>query len=139
MNVRNCRNCGRIFNYVAGPALCPHCREELEKKFQQVKEYIENHKGVGIQEVAEECDVSPNQIHQWLREERLELVEGSGISLQCESCGAPITSGRLCEKCKREVTSGFQDVLKGSRENKPEPHRAGPDRDNPRMRYLERN
>ena len=62
MNVRNCRGCGRIFNYLAGPHLCPVCREKLEEKFQEVKEYIKQNKGVGIPEVAESCDVDINQI-----------------------------------------------------------------------------
>ena len=43
MNVRNCRKCGRIFNYVVGPILCPHCVEEQEKVFQVVKEYVMDH------------------------------------------------------------------------------------------------
>ena len=43
MNVRNCRGCGRIFNYVTGPFLCIKCREEMEVKFQEVKEYIRQH------------------------------------------------------------------------------------------------
>lgn len=89
MNIRNCRMCGHIFNYVAGPILCPHCREKMEAKFQEVKEYIRANPGVGIQDVAENCDVEPSQIQQWLREERLELTEGSAIYLQCEKCGAP--------------------------------------------------
>ena len=55
MNVRNCRNCGRIFNYVAGVAICPACREKLEQKFQEVKDYIREHKGVGINEVFGDC------------------------------------------------------------------------------------
>ena len=95
--------CGHIFNYVAGPILCPHCREKMEAKFQEVKEYIRSNPGVGIQDVAENCDVEPSQIQQWLREERLELTEGSAIYLQCEKCGAPIRSGRFCEKCKYEM------------------------------------
>ena len=90
MNIRNCRMCGHIFNYVAGPILCPHCREKMEAKFQEVKEYIRANPGVGIQDVAENCDVEPSQIQQWLREERLELTEGSAIYLQCEKCGAKL-------------------------------------------------
>ena len=54
MNIRNCRMCGHIFNYVAGPILCPHCREKMEAKFQEVKEYIRANPGVGIQDVAVE-------------------------------------------------------------------------------------
>ena len=76
--------CGHIFNYVAGPFLCPHCREKMEAKFQEVKEYIRNNPGVSIQDVSENCDVEPSQIQQWLREERLELTEGSSILLNCD-------------------------------------------------------
>ena len=111
MNIRNCRMCGHIFNYVAGPILCPHCREKMEAKFQEVKEYIRANPGVGIQDVAENCDVEPSQIQQWLREGRLELTEGSAIYLQCEKCGAPIRSGRFCEKCKYEMSMDLQSVL----------------------------
>lgn len=139
MNVRNCRSCGRIFNYVLGPIVCPACRDELEAKFHEVKEYIREHRGVGIQQVSEACDVSTNQIHQWLREERLELVEGSSISLGCEKCGVSISSGRFCEKCKKEMTSGFNDVLRSAKGAEPqEKVKSTRDLDNPKMRYLER-
>lgn len=134
MNVRNCRKCGRIFNYVVGPHICPACREALEAKFQEVKEYIRQHKGVGISEVSEACDVEVSQIHQWLREERLEVTEDSAIQLVCENCGALIRSGRFCEKCKNSMTQGFQSVLD---ENAPKPVlRKEPEKDNPRMRFL---
>ena len=74
MNVRNCRKCGRLFNYISGPSWCPACREQMEVKFQEVKEYIRENPGVGIKQVSEACDVEPAQINQWLREERLELL-----------------------------------------------------------------
>ena len=41
MNVRNCRKCGTIFNYVMGPIVCPACREALEEKFKEVNEAYE--------------------------------------------------------------------------------------------------
>ena len=40
MNVKNCRNCGKLFNYIAGPNICPACKEEIEKKFQLFRENI---------------------------------------------------------------------------------------------------
>ena len=135
MNVRNCRKCGRIFNYVAGPILCPRCREEMEAKFQEVKEYIRSNPGSGISEVSEACDVPTSQIQQWLREERLELTENSAILLSCESCGAPIRSGKYCERCKYEMTMGFRAVMDGQKP-KEQPARPRDPRDNPRMRYL---
>ena len=68
MDVRNCRKCGKLFNYVMGPITCPQCRDKLEEKFQEVKAYVFDHEGCDIQEVSEACDVTPQQIKQWLRE-----------------------------------------------------------------------
>lgn len=137
MNVRNCRKCGRIFNYVAGNILCPRCREEMEKKFQEVKSYIRENPGVGVQDVSEACDVDRNQIYQWLREERLELAEGSMITLTCESCGKPIYSGKYCENCKRTLAMDMRQAISKPRTEEPERKKFTPDASS-RMRYLER-
>ncbi len=135
MNVRNCKTCGRLFNYISGPRTCPSCREALEAKFQEVKEYIRNHRGAGIAEVAEACEVEPQQIHQWLREDRLEVTEDSAIQLTCENCGAPIRSGRFCEKCKNDVSQGFKTIL-DEHAPKPAPMKKKNDKENPKMRFL---
>lgn len=55
MNVRNCRKCGRVFNYVVGPVICQQCKEELEKKFQEVKNYVRENPGANIMEASEAC------------------------------------------------------------------------------------
>lgn len=136
MNVRNCRGCGRIFNYVAGPFLCLKCREEMEAKFQEVKEFIRSNPGVGINEVSVACDVPTSQIQQWLREERLEVTENSPIFLSCDGCGANIRSGKYCEKCKVTMTSGFKQVLNEYRPQQNGTSNRVDPRDNPRMRYL---
>lgn len=115
MNVRNCKLCGRIFNYVVGPIYCPACKEGMEAKFQEVKEYVREHRGVSMTEVAEACDVEVAQIRQWLREDRLEVTQDSALFLNCEKCGKAIRSGRFCEKCKNEVTQGFKDIISSSR------------------------
>ena len=98
MNVRNCRRCGKLFNYVSGAPICMQCREAMVQKFQEVKKYIQDNVHSTIPEVAEACDVSQQQIYQWLREERLELAEGTGMALFCENCGAAIQTGRFCNK-----------------------------------------
>lgn len=134
MNVRNCKSCGRIFNYVSGPPTCPICREKLEEKFQEVKDYIRENKGAGIQEVADACDVDIKQIRQWLREDRLELSAESAVHLSCESCGAPIRSGRFCEKCTGNMTKSLNDVLKANRAANAKPEKNDPE--GPKMRFL---
>jgi len=122
-----------MFNYVMGPMICPACRDALEEKFKEVKSYIQDHKNVGIKEVAEACDVDVNQIQQWLREERLQLSEGSMIQLTCENCGCEIRSGRFCEKCKNSMANSFSESIK-PKEAPPTPKKET--KDNPRMRFL---
>ena len=42
MDVRNCRQCGKLYNYIGGSYrnLCPSCIKQLEDKFVEIKEYI---------------------------------------------------------------------------------------------------
>lgn len=134
MDVRTCKSCKRIFNYLSGPTICPGCKEKLEEKFQVVKAYIEEHRGASMQEVSEECDVEVSQIRQWLREERLELMEGSAIMLSCESCGAPIRSGRFCDKCRSALANNFQSMIKGNAPTEPTLYKKN--KDSAKMRFL---
>ena len=137
MNVKNCKKCGKIFNYVLGPQICPACQEALENKFQEVKEYIREHRDTSnITTVAEECNVDVNQIKQWVREERLVFGEESAMGIECESCGAMIKSGRFCEKCKNDISKGLIDAA--GLNKKREPERKAMHREAARMRFLDR-
>lgn len=109
MDARNCKMCGKIFNYVRSP-FCPACTKNLEEKFKQVKEYIYEHPGAGIAEVSEENDVSKNIIQHWVREERLSFSKDAQVDFACERCGTPIRTGRFCKKCKKEVQQDLQKV-----------------------------
>ena len=134
MNARNCRKCGKLFNYISGPPICMACREALEVKFQEVKEYIRENARATIPEVAEACDVSQTQIQQWLKDERLEVTEGSGIALLCENCGEPITSGRFCTKCKNTMADRLNESIRKPEAPKPQPKKDT--KENPKMRFL---
>ena len=74
MNVRNCRKCGKIFNYVSGLPICPACRDEAEKKFQVVKKFIRENPRADIREVAAACEVETSQIQQWIRDWSLQKI-----------------------------------------------------------------
>lgn len=136
MDVRNCRNCRNIFNYVVGPILCPACREKLEEQFQTVKKYIQDNPKVSIQQVSAECDVDGSQIKQWIREERLEIAEGSALLINCETCGAPIRSGRFCDKCRTEMATSFRSVMGDNKPKTPEVSTSS-GKTSPKMRFLQ--
>ena len=112
MEIRNCKNCGRIYNHVVGLNLCPKCKADMEEKFAEVKEYIYDHPGVGVAEVSEAMQVSTQQIRQWVREERLQFAEGSVTDIVCESCGKSILSGRFCPQCKETMIHGLEHAYK---------------------------
>ncbi len=111
MEVRNCRSCGRLFNYLSGPNICPVCREEVEKKFGAVKEYIRANPGASIPEIAEANEVSTSQIKQWIREERLQFADDSPIGIECEVCGTTIKTGKYCQACKEKLATTFNDLV----------------------------
>ena len=133
MEVKNCRGCGRLFNYMGGVRLCPACRDELENKFQQVKKYIYDNKDASISQVAEDNDVSVQQINQWVREERLAFGDESLVGLECESCGALIKTGRFCEECKKKMAHDLGNLYHKEEhvDRKKDP------RERARMRFLD--
>ena len=95
---------------------------------------MREHTHAGIQEVAEENDVDVRQIKQWIREERLTFSKDSPITIECESCGAPIRSGRFCVSCINKMQSNLGTAI-----NRPKPVEPKKDvRDKDRMRFLDK-
>jgi len=134
MDVRNCRRCRAIFNYVVGPPICPQCREQIEAKFQEVKNFVYANKRATVPVIAKECNVGISQIHTWIREERLVFADDSPIGIGCELCGATIKTGRFCAKCKSEVTNNLNSVI--SKREPEQPMVKKQERDPAKMRFL---
>lgn len=112
MDVKTCKQCKKLFNYLGGPPICPACKVKLEEKFQEVKEYVRENPKEGIADVAEANKVSVEQIKRWIREDRLSFSEESGMGIDCESCGRMIRSGRLCQQCKDKLTQRVETMYK---------------------------
>ncbi len=112
MEVKTCKKCGSLFNYLSGPPFCQACKDEIEKQFRQVKEYIRENSGANIQEICEANDVTQKQLRQWIREERLEFAENSPVQMNCESCGKSIRTGRYCDACKNNMAANLTSAFK---------------------------
>ena len=115
--------------------MCPACRDEVEKKFQVVKEYIRENPRATIPEISDANEVSTSQIKQWIREERLQFADDSPVGIECENCGASIRTGRFCENCKNTMASSLAQSIE-----KPKPveePKKKPDNKN-KMRFLEK-
>ncbi len=133
MEVLSCKGCGRLYNYMGGPKLCPACQKKLEDKFQEVKQYLNENPNASISEVSENLEVSVKQIKQWVREERLAFSEACADGILCEHCGVPIRTGRFCDKCKNQMANNLAATL-----DKPKPEEpVKRERDGNRMRFLQ--
>lgn len=131
MDVRNCKKCGKLFNY-SGEALCPLCAKEMEDKFFEVRDYIYKNPSASMAVVAEENDVPIQQIKKWVRQERLCFSKDSGISIDCESCGKPILTGRYCKECKGKMTNTFTSMYR----EKPTEQKTDKTSSKGKMRFL---
>ncbi len=136
MDVRNCRKCGKVFNYITGAPICQACRELEEEKFQEVKKFVQDSKTAGINEIVEACGVSHNQVNMWIRQERLVFAEDSPIGINCENCGTMIKTGRFCERCKNELARGINSAARSSKAAEEPLKSVKNTKDNPKMRYL---
>lgn len=114
-DVRNCRRCGRLYNYIGGPPICMDCRNADEEVFKKVKEYLYANPGATLSQVSMECDVSVEKIKMFLREGRLEITDGSNIILECEKCGKAIKTGRFCNECQSHLHNDISGTI--SRQN----------------------
>jgi flagellar operon protein (TIGR03826 family) len=109
MEIRNCRRCGKIFQY-NGNYICASCLRKEDEDFKKVKEYLRAHPGSTSMEVSEATEVDIKTIDRFIRaglldSDEYELAEGE---LECEKCGRPIKSGRFCDYCINELQQGFK-------------------------------
>lgn len=111
--IRYCKNCRKMFQYVSGDQLCPVCKKIDEEEYEKVRAFLRDFPGANMKEVSDNTGVSPNKINRWLKEERLEVSEGSPVALNCESCGVRIRSGRFCIECSKGLA---REMMNAGRE-----------------------
>jgi len=138
-DLRNCRRCGRLFNYIGGNAICSTCKDEDEVDFQKVKKYLYDNPGASISEVASSLNISIEKIRKFLKEERLEIIGDEGLPvLECEKCQKPINTGRFCDACSRDLATGFSTVARDIEREHINSRNSG-ENDSIRLRYLSKN
>lgn len=136
MEVRNCRGCNRLFNYMGGGYfLCPACKADLDDKFADVKKYIRENPRATMNQISEDTQVSVKQLERWVREDRLVFADDSPIGIDCEGCGAMIKSGRFCNACSITMQRNLGSMY--SKPAEPMPQKNMNPRDKAKMRYLD--
>lgn len=122
--LRNCKRCGRMFQFKGYSDICYNCYTRDEIEFKRIKEYLYEHPFAKIFEVSSDLDIPVSKLKRFLREGRLEIVEKTNAFLLCEKCGKPIRSGQYCDECLSQsnkdlkvIYTGTSSYLNGSRLN----------------------
>lgn len=134
-DLRNCRRCGRMFNYLGGSPICIDCKNKDEEVFKKIKEYLYDNPKATLSQVSLDLEVSVEKIRMFLKEGRLEITEDSNIVLECERCGKSIRTGRYCDECQNQVSN---DIL-GSAVRNAEKKSSEVKQTGIGMRYLNKN
>ncbi len=101
--LRNCEECNRLFSHPAR-SLCQDCYDQAKKSFDAVKKYLRDNPGATVAQVARDTEVDLELIYDYIREGRLDVIP-KDARLQCSICGAPISVGRVCAKCRNDLRS----------------------------------
>jgi len=134
-DVRNCRRCGKIYNYIGGVPICQTCKDQDEEDFKRVKEYLYKNPGASMTEVSGALDVSVEKITKYLKDGRLEIINEEGnMILECETCGKAIKTGRFCSDCSRGLSQDLRSTA--SRMNETIKAAPEPEKKSLGMRYL---
>lgn len=133
MGLRNCTRCGQVFASDSDK-ICSDCKDQEEKDFEKVKEYIWEEGQASIPKIHEATGVEEKMIQKFIREGRL-VDLGLELTIECKRCGQAITSGDYCESCRDEMVSGLTGKeTKSNKENKENKKKIGG-----RMHYKRRN
>jgi hypothetical protein len=83
---------------------------QIEADFITIRNFLyDNRRPMGVSEIAEKSGVRRNVVLFLLKEKRLSISNSIEDALTCEICHRPVTSGRVCARCR----DTFVDALHG--------------------------
>jgi tRNA(Ile2) C34 agmatinyltransferase TiaS len=105
-----CAGCGGIMVFQGlGQYRCEKCGSVEYDDYGKVREFIEEHPGANVAQIAENTGVTRTTINKMVKEERFEICKESKVFLLCEICGIPIRSGYACKNCEAAYHKQFEE------------------------------
>ncbi len=117
MVLANCSNCGRVFVKTSIRDICEECYKNEEEAFEKVNRFLKKRENrtASMAQIVEATGVPEELILKFIRKGRIRLVQFPNLAYPCEKCGRPITKGRICKKCSKELR---QELEQFEREEK---------------------
>lgn len=91
---------------------CPQCGEEYLSDFGRVRKYLEEMGPSTARQISVATGVSPDAVAMLLEGNQIELSEESPVFLECEICGVPLKSGKICFNCSAGIDPSTTDKHK---------------------------
>ena len=111
MSLANCSRCSRVFSLFPGSRdICPSCVKEEDDNYLKIFHYLSTRPSATAPEIAQATEVDIKEILRYVRENRLRLVK-TDTELACESCGMPISQGKICEKCRQKLSQEMRQEI----------------------------
>jgi flagellar operon protein (TIGR03826 family) len=134
MSLANCSRCGKVYPKAQGASdICPACIKNDEDNFSKVFHFFSDRPSATAQEIAQATEVDIKEIYRYVRENRLRLVKAD-TGCNCESCGIPISEGKICEKCRQKLSEEMKTEIDKMKQNHAKPMAKNPESQEPK--YL---
>ena len=120
MALKKCAGCNVMMDASENKDYCSNCSAELfhqysedkqEEIYYKVREFLLENPKTPKTVVASTMDISIKIIDKWIREGKIEEIDGMMTSGEvakkfavCSGCGKRIDSGMLCDYCKKDYT-----------------------------------
>jgi flagellar operon protein (TIGR03826 family) len=115
LNVGNCSRCGKLYAKNNIHDVCGACVKEIDKMYEVVSQYLRENRGSTIGQLSDATEVPLRQIVRFIREGRISILNMPNINFPCESCGAEIREGHLCENCRRKLSRDVNNLAEDAR------------------------
>ncbi len=117
MKLTNCVECGNLC-VESLTNLCPNCMRAEDEAEDRVAEYLRGTARASLEEIHQATGVKHRIILRMLKRGR--IFTDAIISYPCETCGAPITEGRVCDNCSKNIVSQLKRPEEWKPEKRPE-------------------
>lgn len=121
MSIINCPRCHRMFRRLGERKICPTCQEEEEQAYARLCEWLRDHPGASVVEVAAATGVDEAMVLRLLRDGRITLLELVRAEDQptCRRCATPIAGGHMCPACARALGDALAGPLSEGAKGRP--------------------
>ena len=108
--LRDCPKCGAFFNYTGVRDICHKCASNEEEQYQVVYRFLRKreNRAATAERIEEATGVDKSTLYKWVRKGRLQPAMFPNLGYPCDNCGRLTQTGKLCERCVKEIKSGLR-------------------------------